>query len=154
MPSDGKGGRIGSITSNQYKEATMADLLDKAILIGIGLEKKAKEVLDDLQQAGKEAKSTAAAEAPGAEPLSAKQTVENKVVEEGVKALSEFLNVIRSVKTKIESEVQSSSGKVLDKLNIATEDDIEVVREMARIAREKVDSLEKRVEELEARLAR
>lgn len=132
----------------------MADLLDKAILIGIGLEKKAKEVLDDLQQAGKEAKSTAAAEAPGTEPLSAKQTVENKVVEEGVRALSEFLNVIRSVKSKIESEVQSSSGKVLDKLNIATEDDIEVVREMARIAREKVDSLEKRVEELEARLSR
>ena len=132
----------------------MADLLDKAILIGIGLEKKAKEVLEDLQQAGKAAKASASAEVPGAEPLSAKQTVENKVVEEGVKALSEFLNVIKSVKGKIESEVQSSSGKVLDKLNIATEDDIEVVREMARIAREKVDSLEKRVEELEARLAR
>lgn len=132
----------------------MADLLDKAILIGIGLEKKAKEVLEDLQQAGKEAKASAGAQGPGAEPLSAKQTVENKVVEEGVKALSEFLNVIRSVKGKIESEVQSSSGKVLDRLNIATEDDIEVVREMARIAREKVDSLEKRVEELEARLAR
>lgn len=130
----------------------MADLLDKAILIGIGLEKKAKEVLGDLQQAGKEAKASAAA--PGAEPLTSKETVENKVVEEGVKALSEFLNVIRSVKTRIESEVQSSSGKVFDKLHIATEDDIEVVREMARIAREKVDSLEKRVEELEARLSR
>lgn len=130
----------------------MADLLDKAILIGIGLEKKAKEVLGDLQQAGKEAKASAAGE--GAEPLTSKETVENKVVEEGVKALSEFLNVIRSVKSKIESEVQSSSGKVFDKLHIATEDDIEVVREMARIAREKVDSLEKRVEELEARLSR
>ncbi|MEK6759903.1 MAG: accessory factor UbiK family protein [Deltaproteobacteria bacterium] len=130
----------------------MADLLDKAILIGIGLEKKAKEVLGDLQQAGKEAKASAAGS--GAEPLTSKEMVENKVVEEGVKALSEFLNVIRSVKSKIESEVQSSSGKVFDKLHIATEDDIEVVREMARIAREKVDSLEKRVEELEARLAR
>lgn len=130
----------------------MADLLDKAILIGIGLEKKAKEVLGDLQQAGKEAKASAAG--AGAEPLTSKETVENKVVEEGVKALSEFLNVIRSVKSKIESEVQSSSGKVFDKLHIATEDDIEVVREMARIAREKVDSLEKRVEELEARFSR
>ena len=30
----------------------MSDLLDKAILIGMGLEKKAKEVLDELENAG------------------------------------------------------------------------------------------------------
>lgn len=124
----------------------MADILDKAILIGMGLEKKAKEVLDDLQQAGKAASE---AKAGGAEPLSAKETVENKVVEDGVKALKEFLTLVKSAREKIEKEVASSSGKVMEKLNVATLEDLEIVKEMARVAREKVDNLEKRVAELE-----
>lgn len=130
----------------------MADLLDKAILIGLGLEKKAKEVLEELQKAGKESKSEGGA--GEGEGLSAKQVVENKVVEDGVKALKEFLSAVKSVKERIESEVSSSSGRVLEKLNVPTQDDIDIVREMARIAREKVDRLEKKVTELEARLGR
>ncbi|MBI5810903.1 MAG: accessory factor UbiK family protein, partial [Deltaproteobacteria bacterium] len=45
-----------------------------------------------------------------------------------------------------------ASGKVFERLNVAREEDIDVVKEMARVAREKVDSLEKRVAGLEARL--
>ena len=41
---------------------------------------------------------------------------------------------------------------MLDKINAATKDDVEIVKEMARISREKVDKLEKRVAELEAKL--
>jgi BMFP domain-containing protein YqiC len=134
----------------------MADIIDKAIEVGLGLEKKAKEVLDELQKSGEAAKKEKAAEGPGAtgapEDLSAAQVVENRVVEEGVKALKEFLCIINTVKEKLGREFIASSGKLAEGLHVATEDDIDVVKEMARVAREKVDELEKRMEALEARL--
>ena len=135
----------------------MADILDKAILIGMGLEKKAKEMLDELQRAGKQGGDERAGEAAGAsssEGLPPRQAVENKLVEDGVAVLKEFLAFVKAGKEKLEKEVSSSSGKVFEKLNVASQDDIDIVKEMARIAREKVDKLEKRVEELEARLAK
>ncbi len=137
----------------------MTDIIDKAIEVGMGLEKKAKEVLDELQKSGEAAKKEKAAESPkgpkatGAPgDLSTAQVVENKVVEEGVKALKEFLCIINTVKEKLGREFIAGSGKLAEGLHVATEDDIDVVREMARVAREKVDELEKRMEALEARL--
>jgi BMFP domain-containing protein YqiC len=137
----------------------MADIIDKAIEVGMGLEKKAKEVLDELQKSGtaakaaKKEKAAEGTEATGApEDLSAAQVVENKVVEEGVKALKEVLCVINTVKDKLANGFVASSGKLAEGLHVATEDDIDVVREMARVAREKVDELEKRMEALEAKL--
>lgn len=131
----------------------MADLIDKAILIGIGLEKKAKEVLDDLQKAGKTEKA-AEGEAAAHEDLTPKQLIENKVVEDGVKALKEFLGVVKSAKEKLDREFSTSSEKVLERLNVPSVNELEIVKEMARIAREKVDRLEKKVEELEGRLGK
>lgn len=125
----------------------MADLLDKAILIGMGLERKAREVLDELEKSGKANK-----EASGDAGLPLKEKVENRMVDEGIRALKEFLSVVNTAKDKIEKEVASSSGKVFEKLNVATTEEIEVIKEMARIAREKADKLEKRVSDLEARL--
>lgn len=138
----------------------MADILDKAILIGMGFEKKAREMLEELQRAGKQTSDERsggkpeAAGAPSSEGLPPRQAVENKLVEDGVVALKEFLAFVKAGKEKLEKEVTSSSGKVFEKLNVASQDDIDIVKEMARIAREKVDRLEKRVEELEARLAK
>jgi len=129
------------------KEAFMADLLDKAILIGMGLEKKAKEALCELESAGKSAKG-----APSSEGLPPRQAAENRVVDEGVRALTEFVSLVKSAKEKLEKDVASGSGKVFEKLNVATSEELEVVKEMARVAREKTDRLEKRVAELEARL--
>ncbi|HBG46932.1 MAG TPA: hypothetical protein DDW94_08080 [Deltaproteobacteria bacterium] len=125
----------------------MADLLDKALLIGLGLEKKAKEVLEELERSGKGSK-----EGTGEAGLPTREKIENKVVDEGVKALADFLSLIRGAREKLEKELSSSSEKVLDKLNVATMDDVEVIKEMARVAREKVDKLEKRVADLESRL--
>ena len=133
----------------------MADLIDKAILIGIGLEKKAKEALEELQKAGKSAKEAEAGAGEKAEgELTPKQLIENKVVEDGVSVLKEFLGVVKSAKERLEKDVSSSSGKVLEKLNVPTSDELDIVKEMARVAREKVDRLEKKVEELEARLTK
>ncbi len=123
----------------------MSDLIDKAILIGLGLEKKAKETLDELERAGK---AGVAAPAAG-EPLSPKQAVENKVVEEGIKTLKDFLGLVKTAKEKLDKEVTAGSGKVLGKLNVATQEDIEVVKEMIRVSREKIENLDKRLAELE-----
>lgn len=123
----------------------MTDLLDKAIQIGLGLEKKAKEFVDEVQKAG------AAARAPkeGAASLTAKQELENRIVEEGMKAVKEFLSFLSSAKDRLEKGASSTSEQVLEKLNIATQADLDVLKEMARVAREKVDALEKKVAELE-----
>ena len=75
-------------------------------------------------------------------------------MDEGVRALKEFVTVVKSAKEKLEKEVSSGSEKVFEKLNVATQSDIEVVMEMARVAREKGDKLEKRVAELEARIVK
>lgn len=132
----------------------MSDLFDKALLVGMGLEKKAKEVIEELQKEGKdEAASTGGGESGAeSEGPSAKQAVENKVVEDGVRVLKEFLNIIKTGREKLEKEVSSSSGRLLDKVNAATKDDVDIVKEMARISREKVDELEKRVALLEAKI--
>lgn len=129
----------------------MSDLIDKAILIGLGIEKKAKETLEELEKAGKAGISEKPAEGGpvAGEPLTPKQAVENKVVEEGIKTLKEFLGLVKSAKEKLDREVSAGSGKVLGKLNVATQEDIEVVKEMIRVSREKIENLDKRVAELE-----
>lgn len=130
----------------------MSDLLDKAVLIGMGLEKKAKEALEELERSGKaatDAKAAAGAPAPG---LSSKQIIENKVVEDAVKVLKDLLSAITTGKEKFEKEAQATTERVMEKLNVPTRTEVDVIKEMAQISREKVDLLERRVEELERRL--
>ncbi len=140
----------------------MADLIDKAILLGLGLEKKVKETLEEAQSSREErAKAT---EAGGGEdgkegtepeePLTPRQIIENRVVEDGSAVLKELLTVVTSAKEKIESEVISNSSRMADKLHVATDIEMDVVKEMARIAREKVDALEARVEALEKKVGK
>lgn len=123
----------------------MTDLLDKAILIGMGLEKKAREAVEELQKAGKESRA-------GEGGLRPTQSVENRVVEEGVTLFKEFANVLKAARERVESGVHDSSEMVFSRLNVPTTDEIEVAKEMARVAREKVEALEKRLTELESRL--
>lgn len=131
----------------------MSDLLDKAIMVGLGLEKKAKEALEELQKSGEsEAKESSGAAEKGkeaAEPLTPRQVVENKVVEEGVGLLKEFISALDKVRERLGGELATSSEKVLERLHVATEDELDVIKEMARVAREKTEELEKRVAALE-----
>ncbi|MEK6790765.1 MAG: hypothetical protein AABY45_03585 [Deltaproteobacteria bacterium] len=129
----------------------MSEILDKAVLIGMGLEKKAKEALEELQKAGKAATE---AKTAGAEGLSSKQLIENKVVEDAVSAFKELLGYFNAGKERFEKEFAASSEKLLEKLHVPTHNDVEVIKEMARISREKVDRLEKMVEELQGQLKR
>ena len=136
---------IASMNNKNLKEETMTDILDKAILIGIGLEKRVKDILNELASEGKEAKPS---EGAGLPP---KQDLENKLVEEGVKAVRELIGTVKAGKEKVDKEIQEVVERLLEKCKVATKDDIEIIEKMAQVAREKVDTLEKRVEELERR---
>lgn len=130
----------------------MSDLLDKAVLIGMGLEKRAKEALEELERSGKAATEKRAAADGVAPALSSKQVIENKVVEDAVKVLKDLLGAITTGKDKFEKEAQTAAERVMEKLNVPTRTEVDVIKEMTRISREKVDLLERRIEELERRL--
>ncbi len=126
----------------------MADMLDKFITLGIGLEKKATEALGELEKVGKEAVDEEEAK-EGGEGLGAKKEFENRLVDHGVKVIGEFVALLKDCRESAEGGVRGSGEKVMDKLHMASTEDVEVIKEMARIAREKVDELEKRVTALE-----
>lgn len=124
----------------------MTDILDKAILIGLGLEKRIKDALNELASEGKESKP------PEGEGLPPKQDLENKLVEEGVKAVRELVATVKAGKEKVDKEIQEVVERLLEKCKVATKDDIEIIQKMAQVAREKVDTLEKKIEELEKKI--
>lgn len=133
----------------------MTDMLDKVLLIGMGLDKKIKEVISDLQKSGESdggPKEKSGGGDKGDDGLTPRQSVENKIVDEGTAVVKELLSVVDNAKTRIEEELSANSGKIRGRLNVAGVEEIEVVKEMARLAREKVDSLEKRVTKLESQL--
>ena len=123
----------------------MTDILDKAILIGLGLEKRVKDALNKLASEGKEAKTGEGGELPP------KQELENKLVDEGVKVVRELIGTVKAGKEKVDKEIQEVVERLLEKCRVATKDDIEIIEKMAQVAREKVDAREKRMEELERR---
>lgn len=122
----------------------MADILDKAILIGMGLEKKLKDTINELADEAKKGDGDES-------KLPPRKEFENKVVEEGVKILREVVAAAKSGKEMIDEHIKNAVQEILEKFKVATREDIEVIEKMAQNAREKVDRLEKRVEELEKR---
>ncbi len=130
----------------------MSDMLDNILLVGMGLETKVKEALEELRKSGKgEGGEDGGEKKEGGDGgLTPKQVVENKIVDEGIGIVKELLCVVDGAKTRIEEEISANSGRIRTKLHAADSEEIEVIKEMARLAREKVDTLEKRVDELEA----
>ncbi|MBI5234418.1 MAG: accessory factor UbiK family protein [Deltaproteobacteria bacterium] len=123
----------------------MLELIDRAISIAKGLEEKTKGLLKELEDAGK--KSPARTEAE--KTTTTTERLENKVVEEGTKALKELITTLTEAKDKLSKEINETAESLLARLNVATRSDLEVVEEMVRVAREKVDKLEKRLAHLE-----
>ena len=134
----------------------MADLMDKVIEVGFEIEKLAKEKLDGFKssrEAAAKGKSEPGPKGGGDETeLTSRQVMENKVVDEGRKVLKEVFSAVNTLKERLGKEITTGSASVADKLHVATDDELDVVKEMARVAREKVDKLEKRVAALEADL--
>lgn len=126
----------------------MTDIVDKFITLGIGLEKKAREALDELEKLGTEEIEKEGGDEDD-EELGAKKEFENRLVDHGVKAIGEFVAILKDCRVKVEGDLKGSGEKVMDKLHMASKDELEVAIEMARVAREKVDELEKRISALE-----
>jgi len=126
----------------------MADIIDRAILFGMGLEKRLKGVVDEVVEEGKSGES----EGTEGEKLSPKKEFENRLVEEGVQILRELVETVRGGKEKVDGEIHEVAERFADKCKVATKDDIEIIQKMAQVAREKVDKLEKRVAALEKEL--
>src|SRR3989338_1824250 len=84
----------------------MTDILDKAILIGLGLEKRVKDALNKLASEGKEAKTGEGGELPP------KQELENKLVDEGVKAVRELVATVKAGKEKVDKEMGEADRRV------------------------------------------
>ena len=118
----------------------MSDIIKKAFLIGKGLEERAGKVLDDLAKEGEKRVS---------DLPTTKEEFENKLVEGGTRVAGKTIDHFKKDKEKIEEKVCEVIEGLFDRLKLVTRDDIEVIEKMASKAREKVDALEKRVEELE-----
>ena len=118
----------------------MAEIVDKAILLGLGIENKVKEMVNELVEAGEKAKSSG---------LGAVKEAENRFVDEAVKVVSETLKHANVAKEKAESMAVEIAEGLADKLKLATKDELDVVEKLALIAREKAEALEKRVKALE-----
>ncbi len=124
----------------------MTDFIDKAILIGIGLEKKIRELAHELEEKGKEKEAEAEGQQQELQP---KQRLENRIVEDGIKAVRELVALLAEGKKKVAGEVSEVAETITDRLDIATKSELSTLKEMIRVAREKVDRLEKRIQELE-----
>lgn len=130
----------------------MADVIEKAILIGAGVEKKLKDILREFEESGRKERGGGGVPTPsgaGRAEIPPYQSLQNRLVEDASKAVKELLSVLKDSRTKVEGEVSSATESIADKLGLATKDDLEIVKEMARVAREKVDALEKRCDAME-----
>ncbi len=118
----------------------MSDIIGKVIDAGTAVEGKVRDFIRELEGSGSSKDDG---------PLGAVKNIENKVVEEGVKAVKELLGILEECKSKVGGEASGVVDSVAGRLNLASASELEVVKEMARVAREKVDSLEKRLSKLE-----
>ncbi|MCK4739365.1 MAG: hypothetical protein KAT46_05395 [Deltaproteobacteria bacterium] len=128
----------------------MTDFLDKAILLGLGVEKKLKDIASEFSGDG----DTETKDSEGEEKLPPRERLENAIVSDGTAAIKELITLLKEGKDKVENEFLSGTESLGEKLNIATKVELDTVKEMARVAREKVDSLEKRLDKLEENRAK
>ncbi|MFQ5901541.1 MAG: accessory factor UbiK family protein [Thermodesulfobacteriota bacterium] len=117
----------------------MIKSVDKAILISKGVEGRVTDLLDSLAQEGEKRKTV----------LPPKEEIENKLVEGGVAAAKKVLNHLKKDKEDLEKRVEGILQGLCEKFQLVSREDIEVIERMASKAREQVDMLKRRVEELE-----
>src|SRR3990172_3863188 len=103
----------------------MADILDKAILIGMGIEKKLKQAVDELAEEAKK-------EDTGESKLHPRKELENKVVEDAVKILRGVVAAAKSGKEMIDEHIKNAVQEILEKFKVATREDIDVIEKMAQ----------------------
>ncbi len=119
----------------------MADLLRDLALIGKGLISTIDEALERLVEEGEKRSK----EIPSREDL------ENMVVERSVKAIRGGIERVEKTVKKAEDIVVERLARLVERLDVATNERVDVVERISLNTREMVEDLRRRVEELEKR---
>lgn len=123
----------------------MGGLIDKALLAGMGIEKRAKKKFNALAREGNKEIE---------EGLDMKEDFENKLVENIVNVVGAGLKKVGVAKKEVDQLAGSIAEDLAERLKIVTLDDLDVVEKLVMKNREKVSSLEKRVRKLEDALSK
>lgn len=91
-------------------------------------------------------------------PLEGKETdmtqTQNRVLDEIARLFTNAAGAAQGVRQEVESVIRSQAERLVADLDLVSREDFEVVRDMARLAREENEALKLRIEALEAQLAR
>ncbi|MEM8812371.1 MAG: accessory factor UbiK family protein [Pseudomonadota bacterium] len=77
----------------------------------------------------------------------------NRLLDEFAKLMTDAAGVAQGVQREVETAVRSQAERFLADMDVVQREEFEAVREMAIAAREENAALEKRIADLEARLA-
>lgn len=119
----------------------MADLLRDLVLIGRGLISTVDEALERFIEEGEKRSR----EIPSREEL------ENMLVERGVRAIRGGIEKVEKGWKKAEDILVERLSRLVERLDVATNERVDVVERISINTREMVEDLKKRVEELEKR---
>ena len=77
----------------------------------------------------------------------------NRILDELAKLMTDAAGVAQGVRREVETAFRSQAERVLGAMEVVQREEFEAVREMAAHAREENESLKRRIEALELRLA-
>jgi BMFP domain-containing protein YqiC len=80
-------------------------------------------------------------------------TTSSRFFDELAKLMTSATGAAQGVRKEVDTLVQSQVERVLNNMNVVKREDFDVVRDMAEKARSENERLEKRIAELEAKLA-
>ena len=79
---------------------------------------------------------------------------QNRVLDEIARLFTNAAGAAQGVRQEVETLVRSQAERLVADLDLVSREDFEVVRDMARLAREENEALKLRIEALEVQLAR
>jgi BMFP domain-containing protein YqiC len=78
----------------------------------------------------------------------------NRLLDEFAKLMTDAAGVAQGVRREAETAMRSQAERLLGQMNVVQREEFEAVREMAAWARDENDALRRRIDALEARIAR
>lgn len=78
---------------------------------------------------------------------------DNPILDDLAKLAGGAAGAVHGMKREIEAAVKTRIERMISDLDLVSREEFEVVHDMARLARQENESLQKKIEQLEARLA-
>lgn len=77
----------------------------------------------------------------------------NRFFDEAARLMNDAAGVAQGVRREFDTLIRTQAERILNDLDVVRRDEFEVVKEMARLAREENEALKARIAALEAKLA-